>query len=185
LNLIIILGIEVSSVPNYYPIKYPFRNELKCCKWGRNENFRKPRALRCEVARGQPSCQDKKMFEEKRKFKRFKAKEGAFAAFIEPDELINMGQVQNVSMGGLCMRYLSTNVGNGERAAIKIFGNNERFIHLDKVPCRVVYDCEVPEGSWEQISTKCCGVEFTTLSVKHQSLLQEFIDCFAFGEPEG
>ncbi len=125
------------------------------------------------------------MFEGKRKFKRFKGKEGAFAAFVKPNELINMGQVLNISLGGLCVRYLSTHDHNGECSAIKIFGSNDRFIHLDRVQCRIVYDQEVPEGSWEQISTRRCGVEFENLSVKHLSTLQEFIDHFAFDENPG
>jgi c-di-GMP-binding flagellar brake protein YcgR len=126
-----------------------------------------------------------KMFEGRRKFKRFKGKEGAFAAFMKPNELINMGQVQNISMGGLCVRYLSTHDDNVGRSAIKIFGSNDRFIHLDRVQCRIVYEHEVPEGSWEQISTRRCGVEFENLSVKHMSQLQEFIDNFAVDENQG
>ncbi len=122
------------------------------------------------------------MLDEKRKFKRFKGKDGAFAAFIKPNELINMGLVQNISMGGLCVRYLSTHDNNGGCSAIKIFGSKDRFIHLDRVQCRIVYDQEVPEGSWEQISTRRCGVEFENLSVKHLSQLQEFIANFAFDE---
>ena len=123
-----------------------------------------------------------KMFEEKRKFKRFKGKEGAFAAFIRPNELINMGQIQDISMGGLCVRYLSTHENHEGYSGIKIFGTNDRFIHLDRVQCRIVYDHDVPEGSWEQISTRRCGVELENLSVKHLSTLQEFIDNFCFHE---
>ena len=123
-----------------------------------------------------------KMFEDKRKFKRFKGKEGAFAAFIKPDEFLNMGQIQNISMDGLCVRYLSTHENHGGCSAIKIFGSNDRFIHLSSVQCRIVYDREVPEGSWEQISTRCCGVEFENLSVKHLYMLQDFIDHFSFDE---
>ncbi len=119
------------------------------------------------------------MFEEKRRFKRFKGKEGAFAAFIRPNEFIDMGQIQDISMGGLCVRYLSTKEDNQGCSHIKIFGSNDRFIHLDKVQCRIVYDDEVPEGSWEQISTRRCGVEFENMSVKHLSILQDFIDYFA------
>ncbi len=122
------------------------------------------------------------MFEEKRKFKRFKGKEGAFAAFIRPNELINMGQVLDISMGGLCVRYLSSNEANNECVEIKIFGSNDLFIHLDKVQCRIVYDREIPEGSWEQIGTRRCGVEFKDLSVKHLSMLGDLIDHFAFDE---
>ena len=122
------------------------------------------------------------MFEDKRKFKRFKGKEGAFAAFIKPDEFLNMGQIQNISMGGLCVRYLSTHENHGGGSTIKIFGSNDRFIHLHRVQCRIVYDHEVPEGSWEQISTRRCGVEFENLSVTDSSTLQELIDYFAFDE---
>ena len=50
--------------------------------------------------------------------------------------------------------------------------------------CRIVYDDEVPEGSWEQISTRRCGVEFENLSVKHLSMLQDFIDNFASDETQ-
>ncbi|MGA3114454.1 MAG: PilZ domain-containing protein [Syntrophobacteraceae bacterium] len=122
------------------------------------------------------------MFEEKRKFKRFKSKEGAFAAFIRPTELINMGQIQDISMGGLCVQYVSTNVDNKGCSEIKIFGSSGRFIHVDRVQCRIVYDQEVSEGFWEQISTRRCGVEFENLSAKHLSILQDFIDHFALDE---
>jgi hypothetical protein len=93
-----------------------------------------------------------------------------------------MGQIQDISMGGLCVRYLATNDKIGQNTEIKIFGTNDRFIHVDKVKCRIVYDHEIPEGTWEQISTRRCGVEFESLSVKHLSILQEFIDVFAFDD---
>ncbi len=121
------------------------------------------------------------MSEEKRKFKRFKAKEGAFAAFITPHELINMGRLQDIGMGGLCLRYLSMESIDENRSEIKIFGSDERFLHLDRVRCRVVYDNEVPGSSWEQISTRRCGVEFENLSVKQKVMLEDFIGCFGIG----
>ncbi len=122
------------------------------------------------------------MAEDKRKHKRFKGKDGAFAAFIKPNELINMGQIQDISMGGLCVQYLSTNEPNTECSGIKIFGSNGRFIHVEKVQCKIVYDTEVPEGSWDQLSTRRCGVQFENLSVRHMSMLQDFIENFAFDE---
>jgi hypothetical protein len=67
---------------------------------------------------------------------------------------------------------------------IKIFGKNDRFIHLDRVQCRIVYDKEVPAGAWGQIITRRCGVEFENLSVKHLSMLQDFIDHFTFNETQ-
>jgi c-di-GMP-binding flagellar brake protein YcgR len=125
---------------------------------------------------------EEKVSEEKRKYKRFNSKEGAFAVFIVPDELVNIGQIQDISMGGLCVRYLSTNEDNQGCSEIRIFGSNDRFTYLDEVQCRIVYDHKVPGDSWEQISTRRCGVEFENLSVKQQSVLQDFIDYFAFDE---
>ena len=115
------------------------------------------------------------MLEEKRKFKRFKGKKGAFASFIRRNELINTGRIQDISMGGLCVRYLSMKGDKEGFSEIKIFGSNGRFIHVNKVQCRIVYDQEVPEYAWGR-----CGVEFKALSVNHRSMLQDFIDHFAF-----
>jgi c-di-GMP-binding flagellar brake protein YcgR len=114
------------------------------------------------------------MFEEKRKFKRFKGKKGASAAFIRHNEIINTGQIIDISMGGLCVRYLSTKGDREECSEIKIFGSNARFIHVDRVQCRIVHDQEVPEYCWGR-----CGVEFENLSRRHLSMLQDFIDYFA------
>jgi hypothetical protein len=124
------------------------------------------------------------MLEEKRKFKRLKGKEGAFAAFMRPDELVNMGQIQDISLGGLCVRYLSTDGDREGYSEIKIFGSNGHFIHVDRVQCKVIYDQELPEYSWEQISIRRCGVQFTNLSVMHLAMLQDFIDHFAFEETQ-
>jgi len=127
---------------------------------------------------------EKKMFEEKRKFKRLKGKEAAFSAFMRSNELMGLGQIQDISIGGLCVQYVSTKEDAKGCSEIKIFGKNDRFIHLDRVQCRIVYDKEVPAGAWEQIITRRCGVEFENLSVKHLSMLQEFIDHFAFVETQ-
>jgi hypothetical protein len=125
-----------------------------------------------------------KRVDEKRKFKRFKGKEAAFSVFMRSNELMGLGQIQDISIGGLCVQYVSTEEDTKGCSEIKIFGKNDRFIHLDRVQCRIVYDKEVPAGAWEQIITRRCGVEFENLSVKHLSLLQEFIDHFAFVETQ-
>jgi hypothetical protein len=122
------------------------------------------------------------MSEEKRKFKRFKGKEGAFAAFIRPNELINLGQVIDISLGGLCFRYLATSDASTECSGIKIFGSNGRFIHVEKVDCTIIYDQEIPNGSWEQLSTRRCGVRFENMTIRQQSMLQDFIDHFSFDD---
>ncbi|MCE5335574.1 MAG: PilZ domain-containing protein [Desulfobacteraceae bacterium] len=120
--------------------------------------------------------------QDKRKYKRFKGKEGAFAAFIRPDEFINLGQIIDISLGGLCIRYLSTKQEPKGCSGIKIFGSNGRFIHVDKVQCKVIYDEEIPEGTWEQLSTRRCGVKFENLTVRDKSMIQDFIDHYGYDE---
>jgi hypothetical protein len=121
------------------------------------------------------------MSEEKRKFKRLKVKEGGLAAFTKPDEIVNLGYILDISMGGLCMQYSPTNWSN-EGSQIHIFGCNDRCIHVDRVEYRIAYDQEIPEDPWEQISTRRCGLEFKKLSVKNLSILQEFIERFSIAE---
>lgn len=119
---------------------------------------------------------------DKRKYKRNKGKDGAFAVFVRPDEFINLGQILDISMGGLCVKYLSTREPEGGCSEVKIFGSNGRFIHVDKLPCHIVYDMEIPEGSWDQLSSRRCGVQFEDLNVRHLSMLQDFIDHFTYAE---
>ena len=55
-----------------------------------------------------PAGRGKKRFDEKRKFKRLKGKEAAFSAFMRSNELMGLGQIQDISIGGLCVQYVST-----------------------------------------------------------------------------
>jgi c-di-GMP-binding flagellar brake protein YcgR len=119
------------------------------------------------------------MIEEKRRFKRSKGGENAFAAFTSPCELINVGRILDISMGGLCVRYVTAGEVCDERCAIKVFGSNDRFIHVEKIKCRIVYDHLIPEASWEKVGARVCGVEFLEMSEDQTSLLREFIDYFA------
>lgn len=115
---------------------------------------------------------------EQRKHKRFKGKEGAFAAFLTPDELINLGNVVDISMGGLCTRYLATTEKGPNCSGIKVFGSNGRFIHLERVDCKIIYDFEIVEESLDQLRTRKCGVQFRNLSVRQKAVLQDFIEHF-------
>lgn len=122
------------------------------------------------------------MSEEKRKFKRFKGKEGAYAVFIRPEELVNLGRVIDISLGGLCFRYLSTGDMSRECSGIKIFGRDGNFFHIERVECKIVYDLEIPNGSWAQISTRLCGVEFVNMTGEHKAMLRDFMERFAFDD---
>ncbi len=125
-----------------------------------------------------------KRVDEKRQFTRFKAKEGAFAAFIRANQPMNVGLIQDISFGGLSVQYVSTDEDKKGRSEIEIYGSNGRSIHLDRVQCRIVYDREVAGSSLEQVTMRCCGVEFEDPSIRYSSMFHEFIDHFAFHETQ-
>ena len=122
------------------------------------------------------------MAEEKRQFKRLKGKDGAFAAFIGSDDLFNLGQIVDISLGGVCVQYLSTSDQQAEHYGIKIFGSNGRFIHIQKIGCKIVYDHEIVGSSWQQLRTRRCGVQFEDLTIRQKSLLHDFIDHFTYDD---
>ncbi len=120
-----------------------------------------------------------KMILEKRRFKRFKSKKGAFAYFPKNGASITMGKILDMSIGGLSFQYFkSSEIDNG-CSAIRILGNNGSLIRLDQIQCRIVYDYEVPETSWDQISVRRCGVEFKKINSEHKRKLKKFINHFA------
>jgi len=120
------------------------------------------------------------MFVEQRKYKRYKGKDGAFAAFLSPGEFISLGNIIDISMGGLCVRYLSTSGASPTCTGMKIFGSNGRFIHVEKLDCQIVHDTEIPESTLGQLSTRRCGVRFRNLNVRDKAMLQDFIEHFAY-----
>ncbi len=119
---------------------------------------------------------------EKRAHKRFSGKEGAFAAFLRPNELVNLGNIVDISIGGLGVRYLCSSETGCECTRIKIFGSNGAFIHIEGIECKIVYDEEIPNSSWSQLRTRRCGVRFKELNVRQMSKLQEFIEHFTYQE---
>lgn len=79
-------------------------------------------------------------FIEKRKHKRFKAKEGAFAAVTSGD--IKIGQIKNISKGGLAFQYIDNSEPSSGSVQIEIFSVAKDF-YLKKSSAIVVRDSEV------------------------------------------
>ncbi len=118
------------------------------------------------------------MPEERRKHRRFPGKKGGFAAFLRSGNLVSVGNIIDVSMGGLCVRYLAIGDEDHNFAEIKVFGSNGCFIHVGRVDCKIIYSKEIPEGSVDNLTTRRCGVEFENLNVRQKTVLQDFIEHF-------
>jgi hypothetical protein len=109
---------------------------------------------------------------ERRKHKRFQAWNGAFIA-LGPYSL-KLGQIVNLSMGGLAFRYIGSRKPSRMKTESKIFVDNG--FCLDDVPLETVSDCEAKEGPFASLVMRQSGVQFGKLTHNQKSRLEYFID---------
>lgn len=83
---------------------------------------------------------NKKDSTEKRKHKRFKAKEGAFA--VVTSDYNKIGQIGNISKCGLAFQYIENGEPLRGSVEVEIFSAAKNF-YLRKLTAKVVMDSEV------------------------------------------
>ncbi len=80
---------------------------------------------------------------ERRMHTRYRVKEGAYAA-LSPDSA-KMGQIIDISRGGLCFRYIVQVDQVDDTSETHVFVGDEG-IYLEKMPNRVIEDVPVEDG---------------------------------------
>ena len=104
---------------------------------------------------------------EKRKSKRYKAVEGAYAA-ISPKSH-KLGQITDISMGGLAFKYIDTKdneTNNQSHSKESIFLSSTGF-YVGDLPFKTVSDNEVTDTpSFSAMKVRERHVQFTDLSFK-------------------
>lgn len=112
---------------------------------------------------------------EKRKYTRYTANEGTFAALRSNFEKV--GRVLDISVKGLAFSYLD---GTGkstdtESLEVDIF-LTQNGCHLYRIPCKIVYDIpHLYEKSFYHAKSKRCGLSFGRLSSEQEKDLKRFI----------
>jgi len=123
------------------------------------------------------------MSEDLRKHKRFNAWNGACATFARPEQpgLTKVGQIMDMSMGGIALKYVSEGEMNrlDERIYVEIFGISAPFITAGKIFCRVVYDIPLTNFSDSAVKLRRCGLEFQGLSQLQSYNIGHFIETFS------
>ncbi len=110
---------------------------------------------------------------DQRKFRRFKVKEGAFAVLQNGDSKI--GQLIDISRGGLGIRYINEEDGSHRFYELDIFLTNEGF-YIKRVPFKTVSDFEVSVQQPNNIVfMRRRGVQFGELTLRQISHLEYFI----------
>ncbi|RLC25465.1 MAG: PilZ domain-containing protein [Deltaproteobacteria bacterium] len=104
---------------------------------------------------------------ERRKNKRYKAIEGAYAA-ISPNSH-KLGQIIDVSMGGLAFKYIDTSNDDMENEALSeetIFLSSMGY-YVGDLPFKTIADYEVTNApSFSSMKVRKRHVQFTDLSFK-------------------
>ncbi len=109
---------------------------------------------------------------ERRKHKRFKVAQGVYA--VLGPENAKLGQIKDISMGGLAFKYLADEArpnGAGELDIII----HQNGLCLKKIPIQTVSDFELArENAFSTVRLKQQGVQFGKLTSDQMSQL-EFI----------
>ena len=110
---------------------------------------------------------------ERRRHKRFQAQEGAFAV-VRP-ESTKLGQIIDISQGGLAFRYTVTGTQANGAVELDIFLTGDGFC-LEKMPFKTVSDRKVSKKfSNGFLPMRRCGVQFGELTGIQITQLDYFI----------
>jgi hypothetical protein len=116
-------------------------------------------------------------FIERRKFKRFKVKEGVFAALMPASN--KLGQILDLGKGGLSFLYIDTREAADGSTALDIFVAGNGF-YLSKLPVHIVSDIRVPNKiPINPIVMRRQGVQFGELTTEQSSSLDSFMRQYA------
>jgi hypothetical protein len=119
-------------------------------------------------------------FVERRRLKRFKVKEGAFAALM-PDSN-KLGQILDLGKGGLSFLYFDTGEAADESTALDIYVAGNRF-YLSKLPIKIVSDIRVPNKiPINPIVMRRQGVQFGEMTPEQTSALDSFMRQYTTGK---
>jgi len=117
---------------------------------------------------------EKKQLVERRKHKRFKAPRDAFVA-IRP-HYAEVGQITDVSMGGLGFHCLATEEPSDGSSELDIFLSGRAF-WLHRVPFKTIWSVEIPgKTPLTAVPMRRSGVQFGELTPNQRSQLEYFIE---------
>ena len=114
-----------------------------------------------------------KCIPEKRIYKRHSAQDGAHAAILS--NCPKMGQIINISKGGLAFRYVADGEQLNGTFQMDIFLNGNGF-YLKKVPFKIISDFYIDNKvPFSAVTIRQCGGQFGELTLSQVSQLDYFI----------
>ena len=112
---------------------------------------------------------------ERRTQKRYLVEEGAFASLR--GGVTKLGQIMDISKGGLAFRYIDIGDRPNSTFEIDIYVEKNDGFHLEKVPSKSVSDSQLINNvPFSSIVMRRHGVSFEELTDNHRNQLKYFID---------
>ena len=112
-------------------------------------------------------------FPERRKHERFKVKEGVLA--VSSPDYDRVGQIKDVSKGGLAFQHLVITESTEEPFEVEILSEFDDF-RLEKLPVRAVVDFELDsKGLYALFSIRQLSLQFRRMNHSQKLLLDHFI----------
>ncbi len=107
-----------------------------------------------------------------RDFTRFSAREGAFAVITAPRKL---GQILDISKGGLAFTYMGEEEGPEKDAELDIFLSGIGF-KSKNIPYKTISDFEIKSKvEFSSVKMRRCGVKFRQLHLDQISQIENFL----------
>jgi hypothetical protein len=119
--------------------------------------------------------------EERRKHKRFQIKTKTYAAFFGPDSNRKIGEIINMSSGGMAFRYLNYEqqpygvIFSDKPVELDIFWHGDGY-SMGTVPIKTISDSVISKISpFSFIAMRRCRMKFTKLTPYQKLQLEHFI----------
>jgi len=117
--------------------------------------------------------------DDRRRHKRYTMQDGIFAAI--PSKFL-VGQVKNISKGGVSFTYIATEKIIDSRPSLEVFSKDKGF-YLREIPFKIVSEIDVEDYMpFSSLPMKRIAGEFVELTEHQKSQLDLFIQNFAAAE---
>jgi hypothetical protein len=115
---------------------------------------------------------------ERRKYKRFKVKGGAFA--VATTDYNKLGQIKNISEGGFAFQFIQDGEQTKDSLEVEIFSTVDDF-YIKKIPVRTVMDSELDNTvSSNSTPMRQLSMKFGKLNHPQKLLLSFFIQKYTY-----
>ncbi len=127
-----------------------------------------------------PNSTDRREAMDRRRKKRFRVREGAFAALVNREN--KLGQIKDISLVGLSFCYIANEGQSIHPSELRIILAGSGLF-LDNLPYKTVSDFEVTNGfTFSSLKMRQRHLAFGSLNPHQESRLNDFILNYTMGE---